>query len=65
MKYASEEKNGGTLSSSSVFYTSKSVWGYVFVHGRTVANFGDDTLGYYTNAMIVLSTLLKRFRTSV
>jgi hypothetical protein len=64
VKFASEEKNGATLSSSSLFYTSKSVWGYVFVHGRTFVNFGDDIFGYYTNAMVVLSTL-KRLRTSV
>ena len=37
--------------------------GYVFVHGRTVVNFGVDTFGYYTNTVVVLSTL-KRLSTS-
>ena len=48
-----------------LYFTRRKVFGgYVFAHGRTFVNFGDDTFGYYTNAMVVWSTL-KRLRTSV
>ena len=39
-----------------LFKHRKVFGGYVFVHGRTIVNFEDDTFGYYTNAMVVLST---------
>ena len=49
----------------SLYYSHRKVFGgYVLVHGRTIVNVGDDTFGYYRNAMDVLSTL-KRLRTSV
>jgi len=48
-----------------LYFTHRKVFGgYVFVRDRTVVNYGDDTFGYYTNAMVVLSTL-KRLTTSM
>ncbi len=62
LKFASEEKNGATFISPSVFYTSsllveKRFGVYVFVHDRTFVTLWDDTFEYYRNLMIVLSTL--------
>ena len=64
VKSASEEKTARLFHLRLNFTHRKVFEGYVFVNGRIVVNFGDDTFGYYTNAMAVLSTL-KRLTTTL
>ena len=55
-KFASEETNVRLYHLRLLFTHRKVFRGYVIVHSRTVVNFENDTFGYYTNDMVVLST---------